>query len=80
MHTTEVKDKKVIYLDSGDWVESLTALEYKWGRWSIYEYEEADYANLKPQEISDNEEDELEELSVKPETMVHLMMSQSSRR
>lgn len=23
------------YMNSGDWVESLTALEYQWGRWSI---------------------------------------------
>jgi len=43
MRTADVKDQKIIYLNSGDWVESLTALEYKWGRWSIYEYDEADY-------------------------------------
>lgn len=43
MRTVEVKGKKVTYLNSGDWVESLTALEYQWGRWSIYEYEESNY-------------------------------------
>lgn len=43
MRTVEVKGKKVNYLNSGDWVESLTALEYQWGRWSIYEYEESNY-------------------------------------
>ena len=32
--------KSVIYMNSGDWVENLTALEYKYGKWSLYEYEE----------------------------------------
>lgn len=31
---------KVTYLNSGDWVEHLTALEYCNKRWSIYEYDE----------------------------------------
>jgi UDP-2,3-diacylglucosamine pyrophosphatase LpxH len=30
---------KVLYLNSGDWVESLTALEYHEGQWSIYKYQ-----------------------------------------
>jgi UDP-2,3-diacylglucosamine pyrophosphatase LpxH len=29
----------VTYLNSGDWVESLTALEYNKGAWSIYHYD-----------------------------------------
>jgi UDP-2,3-diacylglucosamine pyrophosphatase LpxH len=28
----------VLYLNSGDWIENLTALEYSHGEWSIYEY------------------------------------------
>lgn len=43
MKSGEFNGKKVTYLNSGDWVENLTALEYKWGRWSIYEYDELDY-------------------------------------
>jgi UDP-2,3-diacylglucosamine pyrophosphatase LpxH len=38
-----VKDKKgrkVTYLNSGDWVENLSALEYHQGRWSIFHYYE----------------------------------------
>ncbi len=31
---------EVLYLNSGDWVESLTALEYQNGAWSIYRYAE----------------------------------------
>ena len=48
MRFSEVKGRKVTYLNSGDWVESLTALEYKWGRWSIYEYNEVDYQFVSP--------------------------------
>ncbi len=29
---------EVLYLNSGDWVESLTALEYQSGTWNIYRY------------------------------------------
>lgn len=29
----------VLYLNSGDWVESLTALEYFQGKWTIFKYE-----------------------------------------
>lgn len=28
----------VMYLNSGDWVENLTALEYHEGRWTVYKY------------------------------------------
>ena len=48
MRSQEVNGHRVTYLNSGDWVESLTALEYKWGRWSIYEYDEADYQYVNP--------------------------------
>jgi UDP-2,3-diacylglucosamine pyrophosphatase LpxH len=32
----------VTYLNSGDWIENLTALEYENGEWSIYHYNEKD--------------------------------------
>lgn len=48
MRTEEVKNRNVTYLNSGDWVESLTALEYKWGQWSVYEYDESDYQYISP--------------------------------
>ncbi len=34
----------VTYLNSGDWVESLSALEYHHGAWKIYRYREDSYA------------------------------------
>ena len=46
MKVEQVRNKKITYLNSGDWVENLTALEYKWGRWSIFDYAESTYDEL----------------------------------
>jgi UDP-2,3-diacylglucosamine pyrophosphatase LpxH len=37
---------EITYMNSGDWVESLTALEFVYNDWSIYEYHESDYRVL----------------------------------
>ena len=34
-----VKDKEVTYLNSGDWVENATALEYTEGKWILYKHQ-----------------------------------------
>ncbi|NLP57656.1 UDP-2,3-diacylglucosamine diphosphatase [Lutibacter sp. B1] len=34
---------EVTYLNSGDWIENLTALEYSKKKWSLYKYIEADF-------------------------------------
>jgi len=49
IHQPEIKtienDKgRVTYLNSGDWVENLTALEYDGANWSIYRYRDDAYA------------------------------------
>ncbi|MBT8185817.1 MAG: UDP-2,3-diacylglucosamine diphosphatase [Eudoraea sp.] len=36
----ENKYGKCTYLNSGDWIENLTALEYSFKRWKIYHYDE----------------------------------------
>lgn len=36
------------YLNSGDWVESLTALEYNAGEWSLYKYDPLDFDLINP--------------------------------
>ena len=41
---------KVLYLISGDWVENLTALEYKNEKWKIHYYKKSDYSNLESKE------------------------------
>jgi UDP-2,3-diacylglucosamine pyrophosphatase LpxH len=33
----------VLYLNSGDWIENLTALEYKKENWKIYHYNKSDF-------------------------------------
>lgn len=40
----ETKSGKVVYLNSGDWVENLTALEYSNNEWTIFQYDEKDFA------------------------------------
>jgi len=38
----DCKTKSIRYLNSGDWIENLTALEYNQGAWSLYRHEETD--------------------------------------
>ena len=38
MRTIENDEGSVTYLNSGDWVENLTALEYDDGAWSLFRY------------------------------------------
>ncbi len=38
MEIVENKHGKTLYLNSGDWVENYTALEYQFKRWKIYNY------------------------------------------
>jgi len=58
IHNPEIKtisNEKgtVIYLNSGDWVENLTALEYQNHRWSLYQYK-AD--SISKDELPDEED------------------------
>ncbi|PUZ27716.1 UDP-2,3-diacylglucosamine pyrophosphatase LpxH [Chitinophaga costaii] len=51
--------KTVTYLNSGDWVESLTALEYVNGQWSLYTHPQtlAGQALLRQQDDAQEEEE-----------------------
>ncbi len=46
----------VTYLNSGDWVENLTALELVKGVWSIYRYQAADYGEQSNEDVLDKED------------------------
>jgi len=46
----------ITYLNSGDWVENLSALEFADGEWSIYKFNEADKVEM----IKEIEEEEAE--------------------
>lgn len=43
IRTIETEKGAVLYLNSGDWVENLTALEYHNGKWEIFRYEADDF-------------------------------------
>lgn len=63
IHQPEIKEiltekGKVTYLNSGDWVENLSSLEYHHGTWSIYRYDAADAMEIEAEEadLLDNED------------------------
>ena len=61
IHTPQCKTVgEVTYLNSGDWVENLTALEYSYGTWSIYHYDNIDYDFINPK-LQVTKEPEFEE-------------------
>jgi len=48
---------KVMYLNSGDWIENLSSLEYVEGEWSVYRFDEVDMLNMivdSPEEAEPN--------------------------
>jgi UDP-2,3-diacylglucosamine pyrophosphatase LpxH len=60
MESTD-KSGSVLYLNSGDWVESLTALEYYNNEWRIFKY---DPANFKA-DIDEDDHIDAEDLDAK---------------
>ncbi len=60
IHQPEMKEIKnqdgsIMYLNSGDWIENLTALEYNNGEWIIYRYEESEMNQSLPDEENETE-------------------------
>mgnify|MGYP000272886270 CR=1 FL=1 len=45
MKTITTDQGQVEYLNSGDWIENLTALEYNNKEWTMYKYDASDYKN-----------------------------------
>jgi UDP-2,3-diacylglucosamine pyrophosphatase LpxH len=43
----ETESGRIRYLNSGDWVENLTALEYNRGRWNLYQFEESKFERFE---------------------------------
>ena len=49
IHQPEIREIKnetgsITYMNSGDWIENLTSLEYNDGKWNLYKYHEDAYA------------------------------------
>lgn len=47
MRLIETENGSVVYLNSGDWIENLTALEYNNKEWTIYQYDEKVFPGQK---------------------------------
>ncbi|WP_316841099.1 UDP-2,3-diacylglucosamine diphosphatase [Pedobacter gandavensis] len=58
MRTISTEEGGVLYLNSGDWVENLTALEYADKSWKIFKYDPKDFEQeeLEEGELSDSED------------------------
>ena len=56
IRTISTTEGSIIYMNSGDWVENLSALEYSKGAWSLYRFDEhkIDDMNVEPED--DDEE------------------------
>jgi UDP-2,3-diacylglucosamine pyrophosphatase LpxH len=52
----------VMYLNSGDWMENLTSLEYNEGKWTLYRYAEEAFAP-QPEQVAATEEDLTDDLT-----------------
>jgi UDP-2,3-diacylglucosamine pyrophosphatase LpxH len=64
IHHAEIREVKatdnpgsVLYLNSGDWVESLTSLEYVNGKWTIFKYNPEDFSNDPDEDDTADTED-----------------------
>jgi UDP-2,3-diacylglucosamine pyrophosphatase LpxH len=49
--TIETAGGKVVYLNSGDWVEHMTALEYHRNEWTLFYYNEKDFPDAKHADV-----------------------------
>jgi len=58
MREIQTENGKVMYLNSGDWVENLTALEYYDKSWKIFKYDQKDFQKdeVEDGELSDGED------------------------
>lgn len=44
IRTITTQKGSVVYMNSGDWIENLSCLEYENGKWSVYRYADDEYA------------------------------------
>jgi UDP-2,3-diacylglucosamine pyrophosphatase LpxH len=65
MRTIANSKGSIIYLNSGDWIESLTALEYSKGNWEIYQYQQEEFEATEANDEEDLSTTELFDNMVK---------------
>ena len=57
-----VENQKITYLNSGDWVENLTALEYTDSKWSIYKHNSGQFEEFVFTEVEKSNKELFEEM------------------
>lgn len=60
----------IMYLNSGDWLENLTSLEYHNGKWNLFKYKEEEYPDFIPLEKRKNIEKQLLKNTMNPPVKV----------
>ncbi len=65
IRTISTPKGEVTYMNSGDWVENLTALEYNKNQWQIFKYEEEKVAKTK--KVKGKKEIEVPVISILPD-------------
>ena len=53
------EDGKIMYLNSGDWIENLTSLEYNNGEWKIYRFDHSEMVESNVKEEDDLNDHEI---------------------
>lgn len=51
--TIETEDGEVVYMNSGDWIENLTALEYSRQAWTLFRYKDEDFTHEEDEDEDD---------------------------
>ena len=54
VRTVETEEGKVVYMNSGDWVENLTALECNQHEWTVYQYDPKFFVALDEERAGQN--------------------------
>lgn len=70
----ETAKGNIRYLNSGDWIENLTALEYNKGKWTVYHFEES----LLIEDVSKTDEEELDTSKLFDNLLQELNMKRSA--
>jgi UDP-2,3-diacylglucosamine pyrophosphatase LpxH len=53
MKTIETEEGEVVYMNSGDWIENLTALEYSREAWTLFRYKDEDFTHADEEDDDD---------------------------
>ncbi len=68
------KEGRVTYMNSGDWVENLTALEYQFEKWQLYKYDATDFDLTSPRlQVKEKETIKLEPQKIREKILAAIM-------